>query len=175
MNVVFSGMNFVYLVCFASLASLLEERPWTDVWNTNARLVATPTRTVYLFLSESTWSRARPSPPHLSILVYNFLTSRLSSPWTDKYELAEHNRYAEPVCSFIAGRLSQLKSEVVVYSREEYCTLESRMPHPQCSLGEVQRKRKGVVADVEIGGDELVIEYKVSVCVCVCVCVRGSV
>ncbi len=51
-----------------------------------------------------------------------------------------------------------------MYSQEEYCTLESRMPHPQCSLGEVQQRRKGVVADLGIGGDELVIEYKVCLC-----------
>jgi len=37
--------------------------------------------------------------------------------------------------------------------------------HPLCSLSEVQRRRRGVVADVGIGEDDLIIEYKV-VCAC---------
>ena len=82
------------------------------------------------------------------------------SPWTDKYDTAEHNRYSEPVRVFVSSHLSQLKSEAVVHSHEEYSTIEGRS-HPVCSLSEVQRKRKGVVADMGIGEDELVIEYKV--------------
>ena len=102
-------------------------------------------------------------PPHSSLsipLTLPPLTLPCHSPWTDKYDTAEHNRYSEPVRLFVSSHLSQLKSEAVVHSHEEYSTIEGRS-HPVCSLSEVQRKRKGVVADIGIGEDELVIEYKV--------------
>ena len=104
--------------------------------------------------------------PHIQSPPPDSRTS--TSPWTDKYDTAEHNRYSEQIKQFVSSRLLQLKSEAVVYSHEEYCTAEARMPHPQCSLSEVARKRKGVVADVGIEEDELVIEYKVCEGVSVC-------
>ena len=50
----------------------------------------------------------------------------------------------------------------MVYSHEEYMTSVAR-PHPQCVLAEVAHKRKGVVLQVPVPQDELVIECKVSV------------
>ena len=101
---------------------------------------------------------------------YSFLTidthrdththAHTHSPWTDKYETASHNRYSEPVKAFVSGRLSQLKSEAVVYSHREYTTTETRT-HPQAALEEVGHKRKGVIAKASIPEDELVLEYKV--------------
>lgn len=83
-----------------------------------------------------------------------------ASPWSDKYETAEYNRYSEPVRQFVAGRMGQLKSEAVVYGLEEFLTRESRGAHPQCFLVEVQRRRKGVATEVGAEEDELVMEYK---------------
>ena len=84
-----------------------------------------------------------------------------SSPWTDKYETAEENLYTEPVRSFLLSRMDQLKSEEVVYAREEYVTMVTR-PHPQCVLAEVGHKRQGVVVVREtVPQDELVMECKV--------------
>ncbi len=83
------------------------------------------------------------------------------SPWTDKYETAEQNLYTEPVRAFLVSRMDQLKSEEVVYSREEYVTMVTR-PHPQCILAEVGHKRQGVVVVREtVPQDELVMECKV--------------
>ena len=84
------------------------------------------------------------------------------SPWTDKYETAEKNLYTEPVRAFLVSRMDQLKSEEVVYSREEYMTTVTR-PHPQCVLAEVGHKRQGLVVVGEtVPQDELVIECKVN-------------
>ena len=63
--------------------------------------------------------------------------------------------------SFVSSRLSQLKSEAVVYSHDEYLTWDQRS-HPQCAVAEVGRRRKGLVANTNIPEDELVIEYMVS-------------
>ena len=70
------------------------------------------------------------------------------------------------------SRMDQLKSEEVVYNREEYITSVAR-PHPQCVLAEVAHKRKGVVVQEPVPQDELVMECKVCVYVChdcVCMC-----
>ena len=84
-----------------------------------------------------------------------------SSPWTDKYETAEESLYSDPVRAFLLSRMDQLKSEEVVYSREEYVTMVTR-PHPQCVLAEVGHRRQGVVVVREtVPQDELVMECKV--------------
>ena len=57
-------------------------------------------------------------------------------------------------------RLEQLKSEAIVYTREEYSTSLAR-PHLQCCLADVGHRRKGVVAQEGVPQDELVIEWKV--------------
>jgi hypothetical protein len=57
--------------------------------------------------------------------------------------------------------MEQLKSEEVVYSREEYLTTVSHHHHPQCVLAEVAHKRKGILAQEAVPQDELVIECKV--------------
>lgn len=91
------------------------------------------------------------------------LTFHPCSPWTDKYETAEENLYTEAVHVFLESRIEQLKSEEVVYSREEYVTSVVR-PHPQCMLMEVGQKRKGLVLlDEAVPQDELVIECKVRI------------
>ena len=84
----------------------------------------------------------------------------MCSPWTDSYETCETNVYTEPVRHFLNSRMEQLKSEEVVYSHEEYLTSVAR-PHPQCVLAEVAHKRKGVLLQVPVPQDELVIECKV--------------
>ena len=58
------------------------------------------------------------------------------------------------------SRMEQLKSEEVVYTQEEYTNSVVR-PHPQCVLAEVTHKRKGVLLQVSVPQDELVIECKV--------------
>ena len=83
------------------------------------------------------------------------------SPWSDKYDNIDHNRYAEPIRSFISSHLSQLKSEAVVYSQDEYLTWDQRS-QPQCEVTEVGRRRRGLIANANIPEDELVIEYMVS-------------
>ncbi|KAL5515516.1 hypothetical protein EMCRGX_G000692 [Ephydatia muelleri] len=80
-----------------------------------------------------------------------------TSPWTDKYDTAELNRYSEPVRSFLSSRLSQLKTEALVYNKDDYSTIESRKPQPQCCE---QQKRKGVMAECAVEKDELIMEYK---------------
>ena len=85
------------------------------------------------------------------------------SPWTNKYETADQNLYTEPVRAFLMSRMEQLKSEEVVYTREEYMTSLAH-PHPQCVLAEVAHKRKGVVVQEPVPQDELVMECKVCVC-----------
>ena len=67
--------------------------------------------------------------PEISHLTQQSLL--LHSPWSDKYETAEYNRYSEPVRQFVASRMVQLKSEAVVYSLEEFLTRETRGAHPQ--------------------------------------------
>ena len=84
----------------------------------------------------------------------------ICSPWTDKYETAEQNLYTKPVQAFLVSRMEQLKSEAVVFTRDEYITSVAR-PHPQCCLAEVGHGRKGLVAQLGIPQDELVIECKV--------------
>ena len=61
----------------------------------------------------------------------------------------------------LQSHLSQLKSEAVVYSQDEYLTWDQRS-QPQCEVNEVGRRRKGLVANTNIPEDELVIEYMVS-------------
>ena len=93
------------------------------------------------------------TPPSLSFIPH--------SPWSDKYDVIDHNRYSEPIRTFISSHLSQLKSEAVVYSQDEYLTWDQRS-QPQCSVAEVGRRRKGLIANANIPEDELVIEYMVS-------------
>ena len=98
------------------------------------------------------------------LFIYLYLLTFLSpsfehSPWTDKYDTAELNRYSEPVRSFLSSRLSQLKTEALVYNKDDYSTIESRKPQPQCCE---QQKRKGVMAECAVEKDELIMEYKVS-------------
>ena len=83
------------------------------------------------------------------------------SPWSDKYDTIDHNRYSEPIRTFVSSHLSQLKSEAVVYSHDEYLTWDQRS-QPQCSVAEVGRRRKGLTANANIPEDELVLEYMVS-------------
>lgn len=85
----------------------------------------------------------------------------MCSPWTDAYETADQNLYTEPVRAFLVSRMEQLKSEEVVYTREEYMTTVSR-PHHQCVLAEVCHRRKGVVLQAPVPQDELVMECKAS-------------
>ena len=83
------------------------------------------------------------------------------SPWTDDYETITANLYAEPVQTFLMDRMSELKSEAIVYTIEEYTTSVVHH-HPQCSLVEVAHHRRGVVVVQEpIPQDELVLECKV--------------
>ena len=93
----------------------------------------------------------------------------VTSPWTNKYETAEQNLYTEPVRTFLVSRMEQLKSEEVVYSREEYLTTMTH-PHPRCMLAEVAHKRKGVVLQEPVPQDELVMECKVHVLCIECEC-----
>ena len=103
----------------------------------------------------------RYSLTHLCTLYsLTHLCTHYCSPWTDKYDTAELNRYSEPVRSFLSSRLSQLKTEALVYNKDDYSTIESRKPQPQCCE---QQKRKGIIADSLLQRDELVMEYKVSV------------
>ncbi len=82
------------------------------------------------------------------------------SPWTNKYETAEQNLYTEPVRAFLVSHMERLKSEEVVYSRDEYLTSVAHH-HPQCVVAEVAHKRKGVLLQETLPQDELVMECKV--------------
>lgn len=50
-------------------------------------------------------------------------------------------------------------SRIIVFV---YCTAGRVDGEQSCSVVEVGRRRKGVVADISIPEDELVVEYKVS-------------
>eukprot|EP00731_Ephydatia_muelleri_P000538 Em0001g538a len=54
-----------------------------------------------------------------------------TSPWTDKYDTAELNRYSEPVRSFLSSRLSQLKTEALVYNRTTTAPLSPGSRNPR--------------------------------------------
>ena len=80
-----------------------------------------------------------------------------SSPWSDPYEECHHNMYSE--C--LSGPFPLSRSEGLVYSAEEYVTLEARVSQPLCVLKEVGQFRKGLVAASGLTENSLVMEYKV--------------
>ena len=75
-------------------------------------------RTVGTSASSASWKELWSADNRYGVYIisfnFQFQCVCVSSPWCDKYDTAEYNRFSESVRQFVGARLNQLKSEAVV-------------------------------------------------------------